>query len=541
MRRGKLRRVGHIERIERVFRRRPLEAALSIVAIASTLYVVVFPFSVTRYAPMTDLPFHAANTSVLRHYFDDDFHFREQFDIRPIGIPYMSTYVLGALLMFVMPAWMAVKVAAAVMLSLFPVGLAVMFHGMKKSPLLGLAGLPFVWNFLTHWGFLNFVGAIGLFCLSIGLTLLLLDKPTFRRKWQLSAVLVLLFFTHIFRFPFALLGIVGTTIVMFPATRRFWPIVPPLVAPVALFLAWFRFRPNTLSAPIVLGKIDKNRLREFVSHLLEGGFQDSRERAALVTSHQVLGIVAIVLVILLVVDGRLGRRTKRDWAWSGGAALVSLGCTGAFFLLFLKLPMEAGLWWYIYPRETISTALLALGFLPDLPKTPLLRTPIVLALALAPLPIARSVSENYRAFDRVTEDFHRISRSIPQSPKLMYLIFDHGGSTKKNTPFIHLPAYIQAEKGGWLGFHFANHGASPVFYRDRLEPGAVVPPAVPVRWEWTPHRFRVLDQGHFFNWFLVRSTSSPAHLFRADPTIVPAEHVGSWWLYRRTDPTVRSN
>ena len=200
------------------------------------------------------------------------------------------------------------------------------------------------------------------------------------------------------------------------------------------------------------------------------------EARAIVSSYQILGIVAILLVLFAVIDGRLERRTKREWVWSGGIALVTMGCTGAFFLLFLKLPMEAGLWWYIYPRETIATALLALGFLPDLPRRSVLRIPIVLLLARGPLDLTHAVSANYREFDRVTEDFYQISRKIPVGPKLMYLIFDHGGTKKKNTPFIHLPAYIQAEKGGWLGFHFAMFGASPLLYRNTKEPGAVIPP-----------------------------------------------------------------
>jgi hypothetical protein len=539
--RGKLRAVGYLDRLKSAARRHPLETTLVLVATLATLYVVVFPFTVTRYVPMTDLPFHAASTGILRHYFDPERHLREQFVFLPIAAPYMSTYVIGALLMLVMPSWMAVKVTAAIMLALLPVGLAVMFHGMKKSPLLGLAGLPFVWNFLTHWGFLNYVGAIGLFCLAIGLTLLLLDKPSFRRQWQLSAVLVLLFFTHIFRFPFALLGVVGTAIVMYPATRRFWPIAPPLVVPAALFVAWLGNRTETQRTPLKLVALDALRLGEFKSYLLEGGFQDAEEAAAILTGYRVLGVVAVVLFLIVLVDGRLERRTKREWAFRFGVALVTLGCAGAFFLLFLKLPMEAGLWWYIYPRETIAATVLALGFLPDLPRRAFLRLPIVLALAAAPLGIAHSISTNYRAFDRATDDFHRISQSIPVGPKLMYLIFYHSGSRKKNTPFIHLPAYIQAEKGGWLGFHFATFYATPPLYRDRNEPGALIPPPVPLRWEWTPQRFRPLEHGRFFNWFLVRNPQSPAGIFRADPSIVQVERVGSWWLYKRTDASARSN
>src|SRR5687767_1134337 len=82
---------------------RPWESALGGVAVAATLYVVVYPFFQARYPPMTDLPFHAAEMSILRHYLDPSFHFREQFTIHPIEVPYVSMYAIGALLALVVP------------------------------------------------------------------------------------------------------------------------------------------------------------------------------------------------------------------------------------------------------------------------------------------------------------------------------------------------------------------------------------------------------------------------------------------------------
>jgi hypothetical protein len=60
-----------------------------------------------------------------------------------------------------------------------------------------------------------------------------------------------------------------------------------------------------------------------------------------------------------------------------------------------------------------------------------------------------------------------------------------------------------------------------------------VPPPTPLRWEWTPQKFRVLEHGTFFDWFLVRSASRPDRLFEADPSIRSVAREGSWWLYRR--------
>src|SRR4029079_18513091 len=123
--------------------------------------------------------------------------------------------------------------------------------------------------------------------------------------------------------------------------------------------------------------------------------------------------------------------------------------------------------------------------LPDLPRAPHLRASIVLALALAPVGITKAVAKQYRTFDEVTDDFHQILRDIPQAPRLLYLIFDHGGVPKITTPFIHFPAYVQAERGGWLSWHFTELGAAPFAYRSRSDPHAIIPPPTPVRWEWT--------------------------------------------------------
>src|SRR5215468_8529456 len=154
------------------------QTAVALVAVALAVYVVVYPFFVTTYPPITDLPFHAAETSILRHYLDPTWHFREQFSLHPFDAPYVSMYVIGLFFSLFMPMAAATKAMAIVMLGLMPVGLAVMFHGMKKSPLWGLLGLELVWCTLTHWGFLNFMGAIGLFAMVVGFTLMCLDHPT---------------------------------------------------------------------------------------------------------------------------------------------------------------------------------------------------------------------------------------------------------------------------------------------------------------------------------------------------------------------------
>jgi hypothetical protein len=521
-----------LARLERAVRASPGEAGLALLALLVVAYAVVAPFAVAKYPPMTDLPFHAASTAALRHYGDPAYHFREQFTWHPVAVPYVSMYALGAVLMLVFPPLVAVKIAAAVMVALVPAGLAVMFHGMKKSPLLGALGLGIGWCNLTHWGFLNFVGALGLFAMTIGLTLRLLDAPSRGRQVALGLTLVALFFTHIFRYPFALAAVVGTAVVMYPATRRFRPIVAPLAPALALLATWLLVRPKALVGDAGPIAVHGERLREFVG-LLTGAFTDPAERVAFDRFAAAAAAVALASLVVAALARASDPARSPPLAWTAGVTVIPLACAVVFLGLFLVLPMQMGVWWYVYPREATAAAFILLGACPDLPRPLFLRAPLTGLLLAGGLGVASVVVSNYRKFDVATRDFEAIVQRLPPAPKLMYLVFDHGGSTRTSTPFIHLPAYVQAERGGWLSFHFAVWGASSIAYRPREEPGAVVPPPTPLRWEWTPHLFDVRKHGAFFDWFLVRQGRAPDALFAADPTIEAVDHVGTWWLYRR--------
>jgi hypothetical protein len=212
-----------------------------------------------------------------------------------------------------------------------------------------------------------------------------------------------------------------------------------------------------------------------------------------------------------------------------GAALSSLA-------MFVTLPMWIGDWWYVYPREATVALFFALGLVPNLPRQPAMRGIAALLACLAPVPAMIVVAQNYQVFDEGTRDFYAITRKIPMAPRLLYLVFLHTGSNRTVSPYVHLPAWVQAEKGGWLSFHFNKFGASPVPYWPREGRETVVPPPTPPLWEGTPDKFDVLTLGRFFDWFLVRKTWAPDEYFDDDPSIERVSHIGTWWLYRRNGP-----
>jgi hypothetical protein len=165
-----------------------------------------------------------------------------------------------------------------------------------------------------------------------------------------------------------------------------------------------------------------------------------------------------------------------------------------------------------------------------MPKVAWLRLPLIAILAVFLGKLGYFSALQFWQFERATADFNAVASQVSPAPKLMYLVFDYSGTPRRVTPFIHLPAWVQAEKGGALSFQFVGWKHSPIRYRD--DP-AHVPPAVPDRWEWTPERYRHAQNGAWFDEFLIRSRREPAYLFQGDLTIAPIAHEGTWWLYRR--------
>lgn len=503
--------------------------ALGVAAIALAGYVIVYPFAVGTLPPITDLPFHAAETSILRHYADPHWHFREQFSLNLFDAPYVSMYVVGLLFTLILPIVTATKGMAIVMLALMPVGLAIMFAGMKKSPLWGLLGLGLVWCTLTHWGFLNFMGAIGLFAMTIGFTLLALDRPARWLTIALTASLLAVFFTHVYRFPFAVAAVVGTTAVMYPATRRLRPVLLPLAIALGVFGIWRVFRRATLGSSVEGLGLHWERVHEIPAHLF-GSYMGPTELELATRMMWITVALFGVTTVLFFAQGRWRRRGQRATWWGVGVTFIPLAIAVVYLGCYFVLPMNIGVWWFVYPREIVTAAFIAVGAFPDMPRQWWLKLPILGAMAYAVGPLAFFVASQFREFDVATADFRAVSTEVPPSPKLMYLVFDHSGSSRSTTPFIHLPAWIQAEKGGWLSWHFVSWDLHPIRYREH-DPH--VPPPRPERWEWTPYLFDLKKDGAWFDTFLVRNRLDPSATFAGDSSIRLKSHQGTWWLYQR--------
>ncbi|HEX4335330.1 MAG TPA: hypothetical protein VH062_05415 [Polyangiaceae bacterium] len=515
------------------------DPVLVLAALAVAGYVVVFPFTEAHYPPLTDLPFHAAQASILRHYFDPAYHFREQFTLHPLEAPYVSMYVIGAALAFVMPIAAATKAMSIAMLALVPAGLAVLLRGMKKSPLWAVLGLGLVWCTCTQWGFLSYMGATGLLAMSTGLALMVVDEPTRTRKVMLGVTLVAIFFTHVYRFPFAIAGALAAGAFVFPVTRRFSGLIRPLVPSLLLFVLWIAIRPSALSPGFMQLGFHPERFGYVFEHLFgaylpQDGFpataEGSAEHVAGVLFFTFAALAAVVTFALRALR-REPRTTAEEASWDRRVNAFALLYAGGLFVLFLTLPLEVGQWFFVYPREIVGVALFLIAALPELPRARADRAAVVALMSLAVVPMTHFVTKRFREFDAATADFRAIVADTPAAPRLLYLVYTFAGSNKRASPFLHLPAWVQAEKGGALAFHFAQWGLYPVRYRV-MSPN--VPPAFAPGFEWNPQYFDVLRDGPWFDTFLVRHDLEPHELFDRDPTVHRVDHQGTWWLYRRS-------
>lgn len=507
----------------------PIERGLALVSFVIAAYVLAYPFSLVTYPPLVDLPFHAAETAILRHYWDPSFHFKEQFQFEFLKVPYWTQYVLGAGFATVLPIRIAVKVTTILCLSTLPVGLGLLCHGMKKSPYLGVFALPLVWNKLTHWGFVNFVTALGLSAAALGFAFLVLDSPTRARRIGLAVSLVLVFASHIFRYPFTLAAVLGSTLFLYPATHRWRELLAPVLPSLGLFTVWWLVREPLAATEGILSTLHFERFQEARS-LLFDNFQGPDENRLALRSFLLLALVVGASLLISRLTRRSASESQRDRLFRWGTHVVVAGVAVTYLWMFLTMPMSIGVWWYVYPREIVAALFMALALLPDLPKTAGAKLGLVCVCGAGALGQAHFVSERYREFEQQSADFREIIEYIPKAPRLGYLMLTLSGTSQVNSPFLHLPGWVQAEKGGWTSFHFVSWKQSPIRYR---EGSPDVPPETPLHFEWNPNSFDLLTRGRFFNWFLVRSYSSPDRRFAVDESLHRVAHRGSFWLYRR--------
>ena len=172
--------------------------------------------------PLQDGPIHLHNASV---WFDYDVPEREVYRdhyVRNLRLsPNWTVQLALGLLMQGVPPRLAERLVVAGIVIALPLAMAFALSGVRREATwLALWITPFTLGPLLYTGLLNFCLGLALWMVAVGYWLRLPDTPSVRALLGLSALLVLLYFTHIVTLGFAIVTLSGLALVRAAASVR---------------------------------------------------------------------------------------------------------------------------------------------------------------------------------------------------------------------------------------------------------------------------------------------------------------------------------
>lgn len=442
------------------------------------------PFLASHRMPMVDLPEHAAQIALWKAYHDPCYGFDRIYDLQ-LATPYIGGYALARLFATILTVNDALKLCCY----LGVVGLALAFRFLLRrttlDPNLALLAFPLAFNFSFYWGFFNFVVALPLAVVYLGL---LFDDGKQRQR---ALWLLLLLVTH------ALLtaACVAITIVVAIARRQprmLLPTIPPLLA----LIAWAIHMRNVSHQVHVtfLWWLGTYRLAELPSHLLNRQW----DPAALL-------FVAGAIVVVWLAGARPSREPLR---WLLAAIF------GLTYLVGPRLLFGTAM---VYERFAVLFALFLLfAFDAGRARVPGAAIATLLVLLVAAWMLLLAV--RFRRFGDDAQRFDRLVDRMRSNARMVLLNVDR-------SPFIHFGGYYQERKGGMVAWSFAHSFPVVVHYK----PGAELPLEMDevfdaARVDW-PNLMN-------FDYIVIRSPfAQRALLARAPRPLALVAREGDWWLY----------
>jgi len=513
---------------------------------AVALALAALPLWVGPHLPMVDLPQHLMLISALHRLHDPTTVYPHLFEIRPELTPYLGYYWLVALLNWVVPLGVANKLFLTAYVVGMPLSLAFLLKSLDRPVWPSLLAIPFAYGDSFAWGFINYIAAMPLAFLSLGLFARALADRAHRRRWALwhapVLVAVLLFHVQVFGYlAFALPLLLLTTRApedreasgpgaLGRRLRARLAAVASVVPGVALFLIWVVGRVGApseiepgvpwkawgpmLSAQNLSYKSFAQNKAELFS-VLANQLRDGSDRWAL---YLAFGL-AITATLLALFGQREKSREGAVERWRMlGLSLIALA-------LYFTLPFDIrGYVYYLNTRFAHLWAALLLASVPALRVR--LRTWAVASGAVLALTLAVPLSQGFRAFNDEARPLDEIARAAPPHPMVMGLIYDTGSRVVTHPVFLHAATFVARLRGGATNFTFALTPHSPLRYQ------RTPPPTFPS--EWRPQGFDYARMAGPYDAFLVRGPP-PARIFGGllGTDLQVAAHEGEFWLVTR--------
>ena len=440
------------------------------------------PLWSVKYLPMTDLPQHAAQIYLWQHLADPDV-------ARTYEINWFTPYVAGYALTRALADHTGIRIALKLVITLavlaFPLSLAYLFRKAGRDPAWALLGFPLAFGYNFYWGFLNFLVAIPVGIALLGAIIGYGEAPTPRGAALLAIGACALFFGHVL----VMLVIVASgglwLVLRAPRLLTGFLSALPLAAPfpIALFWATLTRSADTQvrGMTMLAGPPPVLRLIGLPGILLG----EASDAAALATG--------AALLLLLVLAMRLSRELHRYAPLAVCLALYTVGPHRAFGT------------YYLYGRFAVLVMPALILAWEPLKRPRLTPTATATALVLIALSWTAVLTTRFTRFDAEARDFDRIAEKIPAGASLLSLCWSQESPhIPGHFPFLHFPAWHQADHGGLLGFSFATFFPEMLRYRENQAP------PMTVDLHWLPDTF---------NWNV--DGSYDCYVVRADNATIP--------------------
>ena len=453
----------------------------------------------TRYLPLTDLPQHAAQLSILMHLNDPDWGFSDQFELN-LATPYLLVHALAVPLVPLCGVVGALRTVVWLGVIAYPLALVPVTRVGRLDGFWALLGFPAAFGFAFWFGFINFTLVTPLAVLFLVALTHYSEKPS-RGLWiKLSLAAVLLFWAH--GLIGAVLGLTTLLVGMTAFTRwgeRLRVVLILVPATIAVLLWGLTAAAFAQDDHETIGGWSFDRLLDVPSNIAGLSLEDSLA-------------VAVGIAVLALPFFAAGRPSRKLHRWMPLIAAA---------LLCLALPFKLAGTSFLHQRFAaflLPGVLLSLDG-PARAQATLYRGLVALISALWLAVVGTRVI----GFDTEARPFDAVLAKLERNRALRpVMIGADSAHVPGGYPFIHFGAYYQAEKGGRVGFSFARNYAAVVRYKPNVDRGM----AYDAEWHWERYS---KDEGPLYDYFLFRA-----------PLGVPNELLNGTWgelrLVARAEP-----
>jgi hypothetical protein len=525
------------------------------VLVLATVYALS-PFWVSLRPPMQDLPQHLAAGRVLLEGANPQLGFDVYFTTEWLRSQYLGIYVLlGA---FFYPArWLtedpllwATRLSIVVLAVTWVLGTEATYRRVTGRGGLGLWSLVLFFNVHLILGFLNFLLGVSFAFITLALFASLRSStPSWDAKnwrlWAFAASALACFYFHVVPFGVACAVIAGAAVV--DQLVRWWCARKGAgtTAPHASWTSYLALAPAIFATLFWLLTPAGLSTREAASG---GGSRGNAHFLSFDANHQALPSWTLdafrsewdmhwltIALVGLAVHGTVQwcltlpwlrgvfRRDdaastetedappfERDVVLLSLLRLAALGCVVAYYVL----PSSYDWIWPINARFPLLALLLLPFWLPTAVRAPnkplrwvyeITHWATLAALVVSAVGVTSTARTAFDGFARELDGFDEILSEIPEGQRVVTLVFERGSRHIGFSPFLHIGAYVQAERGGVAFFSFNDFPQSPVRFNEDNRPPRVGP-----RWEWKPERVRPDRDLGWFDYLLVRG--GPAKL-----------------------------